>query len=355
MTPLEERLLARIRADGPMTVADYMTACLNDPHYGYYATREPFGTAGDFTTAPEISQMFGELIGLWAVATWEAMGSPKSFILSELGPGRGTLMADALRAAKVRPEFGAAAHGHLVETSGRLRNVQRTTLGRAETKLAWHDSIAAVPPGPMILIANEFFDALPIHQFVATAFGWAERMVGTGADGRLAYLLRPRADASQAIEAPQGSLREVSPAATAIMAMTAERLVKHGGAAPVIDYGYVGPAFGDTLQAVRSHGYHDPLAAPGEADLTAHVDFGALAAEAKRAGAIPRPVMTQGEFLKRMGLRERAEVLARGKNAATADAVAAAAERLAGPEAMGDLFKVLAVSSPGLALPVFDG
>jgi SAM-dependent MidA family methyltransferase len=139
------------------------------------------------------------------------------------------------------------------------------------------------------------------------------------------------------------------------MAMTAERLVKHGGAALVIDYGYVGPAFGDTLQAVRSHGYHDPLAAPGEADLTAHVDFGALAAEAKRAGAIPRPVMTQGEFLKRMGLRERAEVLARGKNAATADAVAAAAERLAGPEAMGDLFKVLAVSSPGLALPVFDG
>lgn len=360
MTPLGERIAARIRANGPITIADYMTACLGDPDYGYYMRHEPFGRGGDFVTAPEVSQMFGELVGAWCLATWEAMGAPALFVLAELGPGRGTLMADVLRTARLRPAFIEGARVHLVEMSPRLRDAQRIALTQSAERLAWVDRIEDLPPGPTILIANEFFDALPIHQFVRTPDGWAERMVGLGDDGALSFGLRPVSTPPRAAPDPDppaaGKLpvAEISPGRVAVMEGIAAHLARDGGAALVIDYGYSGPAFGDTLQAVRRHEYADPLAAPGEADLTAHVDFAALAAIAGKAGAHPRGLLTQAEFLYRLGLRERAATLSRNKDQATRNAILADAERLAGPSAMGELFKVLALSSAGLALPAFD-
>ena len=429
MTVLADRLIARIRAAGPMTIAEFMAACLGDPAHGYYMTQEPFGRGGDFVTAPEVSQMFGELIGAWAIATWQAMDRPARIVLAELGPGRGTLMADLLRAARLAPAFLAAAEVHLVETSPRLREAQAATLAGA--RATWHGRIEEIPAGPLLLLANEFFDALPIRQFVTTPEGVAERMVGLDGEGRLAFGLRPvlassephppqasltaapppkrsylprkggeehmRPAPSSATTAPvtgpetvrqvpasppageagfprfatqidwksgrgvatrplvePGAIVEFSPAGTAIMATIAARLARDGGAALVVDYGYAGPAAGDTLQAVRRHGYDDVLGHPGEADLTAHVDFAALAQAANEAGAVAWPLLTQGEFLARLGLAERSAALARGKDAKAAAAIAAAAERLAGPQAMGNLFKVLAVSAPGLRLPGFD-
>ena len=414
MTPLGERIAALIRAGGPMTVADYMAICLGDPEHGYYMRRDPFGRAGDFVTAPEVSQMFGELIGLWAVATFEAMEAPRRFVLAEAGPGRGTLMADLLRAAKVRPAFLAAAEVHLVETSPHLRTLQAERLAAVGIAPTWHDGVAGLPAGPLVFIANEFFDALPVRQLVKTPQGWAERMVGLDGEGRLAFGLRAleglphlshgeRSERAAERVAPGEGLRphhqghtpspasrssiasatsphgrgegppppspiasptsppgrgeeilELSPASTAIMEALAGRIAQQGGAALVVDYGYEGPAFGDTLQAVRAHAYADPLAEPGEADLTAHVDFAALAAAAAKAGAVPRRLLDQGTFLRRIGLEQRARRLAAGKDAATEAAIAAAVERLAGPAAMGTLFKVLAVGAPGLALPAFD-
>ncbi|HZP18994.1 MAG TPA: SAM-dependent methyltransferase [Bauldia sp.] len=374
MSALAAKLRALIRAGGPISVAQYMAICLGDPEHGYYRTTEPFGRGGDFITAPEVSQMFGELIGAWTVATWEAMGAPERFVLAELGPGRGTLIADLLRAARVRPAFLAAAEVHLVETSRRLRAVQRETLRDVAT--AWHDDDATLPDGPLIAVANEFFDALPVHQFVRTKSGWAERMVGLGGDGELVFGLgpvvadphpHPSSSSGEARPKPEddekrtlraalnvgAAVVETSPAAQAIMQALAARIAAQRGAALVIDYGYEGPAAGDTLQAVRKHRYDDLLAHPGEADLTAHVDFGALRRAAEAAGARAGPLLTQGEFLGRLGLIERTERLARGKDEATAAAIAEAARRLAGLEAMGDLFKAMAISQPGLALPIF--
>ena len=355
VTPLGEKIVLLIARNGPITVADYMALALGDPEHGYYMAREPFGRAGDFVTAPEVSQVFGELIGLWAVATFEAMGAPQRFVLAELGPGRGTLTADLIRAARLRPAFLTAAEIHLVESSPRLRAIQKATLG--DVRATWHDTIATLPGGPAIVVANEFFDALPVRQYVRTEVGWAERMVGLDEAGRLAFGLRPLPDA--AAPAPVaatevGAVLEVSPASTAIMAMLAGRIAAEGGALLAIDYGYEGPAFGDTLQAVQGHRYADALAEPGAADLTAHVDFAALARAAAAAGARPRPLVSQGDFLARLGIAARAERLAAGKDAAAREAITAAVNRLVAPEAMGRLFKVLAASDSGLALPAFD-
>lgn len=351
-TPLEGRLAARIAADGPITIADFMATALGDPEHGYYMRRDPFGAAGDFITAPEISQMFGELIGLWAVETWRRMGCPASFILAELGPGRGTLMADALRAARVSPDFLAAARIALVETSPHLRAVQQRTL--AGRPILFADAINALPnEGPLITIANEFFDALPIRQFVRRPDGFAERMIGL-VDGRLAFGLRQGALLPGAPSGlPTGAMIEVSPAATAIATSLATRIAKEGGALLAIDYGHDGGT-GDTLQAMRRHGTVGVLEAVGEADLTAHVDFAALARAARAGGASAAPLLTQGDFLLRLGLLERAGRLGAGKPAATQEAISAAVERLAGPEAMGTLFKVLLISAPGLLPPPFD-
>jgi NADH dehydrogenase [ubiquinone] 1 alpha subcomplex assembly factor 7 len=355
MSPLGEKLISRIRAYGPMTVAQYMEACLSDPVYGYYMRREPFGRYGDFVTAPEVSQIFGELIGVWTVVTWEAMGSPRAFVLAELGPGRGTLMADMLRVVRVMPAFAAAAEVHLVETSPRLRAIQQQTLAGCGARITWHAGIDTLPAGPLIVVANEFFDALPIRQFRWGKEGWAERMVGLDAAGRLTFGLRPVDQRPLAQPLPDGAVVESSPVANAIVGGLAGRFVQQGGALLAIDYGSDRPGYGDTLQAVKAHKYVDPLHEPGEADLTAHVDFANLARAAATAGAKAHPVVSQGEFLKRLGIGPRAEALAAGKDEKTRDGIRAAMERLTGAGAMGDLFKVLAVGTPGLPMPAFDG
>ncbi|MCB4769406.1 SAM-dependent methyltransferase [Ancylobacter sp. Lp-2] len=360
-TPLVPALAARIAADGPLTVADYMAECLFHPRHGYYTTREPFGSTGDFVTAPEISQMFGELIGLWAADTWMRLGAPASFVLAELGPGRGTLMADALRATRIVPGFLDAARLVLVEASPRLREIQKATL--AGHAIEWADRVEDLPAGTLILLANEFVDALPIRQFVRTPEGIAERMVGLDAEGALAFGLRPgarldAADERRLLAAPSGALLEVCPLGQSVAAHLGARLARDGGAALIVDYGHAGarePAggFGDTLQALRAHAYDPPLAHPGEADLTAHVDFAALASAARRQDARAFGPVGQGLLLERLGLHARAERLKRNAAPEAAAAVDAAARRLAGTgeNEMGTLFKALALVHPALGAP----
>src|SRR5690348_1649782 len=281
VSALKTLLAQRIRDTGPLGIDEYMTAALTDPEHGYYATRDPLGAAGDFVTAPEVSQMFGELVAVWCIDNWARMGRPDPVILAELGPGRGTLMADLLRAARGAPDFRRALRLHLIETSAVLRAKQAAALHESEPR--WHDSIDTLPEGPLLLVANEFLDALPIRQFVRTGDGWRERCVTLGGDGALAFTLAAAPDAGAAIPpalsgAAPGSLCEVRPAATALAASLGARLSRQGGAALFIDYGHATSACGDTLQAVRGHRRHDVLAEPGTADLTAHVDFAAFAA-----------------------------------------------------------------------------
>lgn len=355
-TPLGRRLARLIAEAGPITVADYMAHCLGDPEHGYYLTREPFGPAGDFVTAPEISQMFGELVGAWLAEAWHAAGRPSPVRLVELGPGRGTLAADVARTLALLPDLVAATTLHLVETSPRLRDVQARTLAAAPVAVDWHDGLDAVPSGFTLAVANEFFDALPVRQFVRTPEAWRERVVGLGPDGGLAFGLGPGALAACELpprlrEAPPGAILEVSPASVAVMQTLAGRIARHGGAALAIDYGHAESGIGETLQAVARHAFADPLAAPGEADLTAHVDFAALARAARSAGAAAHGPIGQGDFLAALGLAQRAERLARDATPAIRATVSAAAERLAAPDQMGTLFKVLAVTPRGTPPP----
>ena len=353
-TALAEKLRRLIEADGPMSVAAYVGHCLTDPEHGYYTTRDPFGPAGDFVTAPEVSQMFGEIVGAWLVHVWEVAGAPSPVHLIELGPGRGTLMADVLRVSAKRPDFLAALSVHLVETSPPLRARQAARLVRLGQRAVWHSSFAEVPDGPVLLVANEFFDALPIRQFVHVDGRWRERVVGLDGAGRLAFGIGPGAH-SQGPDEPDGTILEMSPAGEALAADIAGRIAAAGGAALIVDYGYGGGGRGDTLQAVKSHAFADPLAAPGEADLTAHVDFAALAAAAAVEGAAVHGPITQGEFLTSLGLLERAGVLGAGAGPAAQAAIRAAVQRLAGPDQMGTLFKVLAITQPGITPPPFAG
>jgi SAM-dependent MidA family methyltransferase len=351
MTPLEAEIRRMIEADGPMPFARYMELCLGHPQHGYYMTRDPFGVAGDFITAPEVSQMFGELIGAWAATVWRQMGAPADVKLIELGPGRGTLMADALRAAKALPEFLAAATVHLVETSPLLRERQQITL--ASARVQWHERIADVPEGPCIAIANEFVDALPVDQLVRDRDGWHLHMIGLVAD-RLALVVAPdplrRRVEGRAAPGAILELRQDAP-----VALLAQRVVRHGGAALIIDYGHAETAPGDTLQAVRAHRFADPLADPGAADLTTQVDFAALARTAQRAGAATQGPLGQGEFLRRLGIETRAARLKASATPQQAADVAAALERLTAADQMGELFKVLGIADPKLgALPGFD-
>ncbi|OYZ98763.1 MAG: methyltransferase [Rhizobiales bacterium 17-65-6] len=356
MTPLEREIREMIAAEGPIPVSRYMALCLGHPVHGYYITRDPLGAQGDFTTAPEISQMFGELLGLWAVATWQQMGAPDAIHLVELGPGRGTLMADALRAARLMPAFLEAAQVHLVETSPALRERQKAALPGITPH--WHDRLEDVPPGPAIILANEFLDALPISQFVRGREGWHERRVGLGPDGGLVFGVDPRPAPLGAALArrlpephPEGAVLEHLE--SGIPALLAARLAAQGGAALIIDYGPARPGLGDTLQAVRAHVYSDPLAEPGEADLTAHVDFTALARAARAAGAAAYGPLRQGDFLVRLGIVQRAERLQQNTNASQRKAITAALTRLAGMGTtdMGALFKVLCLSDPALGTP----
>ena len=354
MDELAARLARRIAGQGPISVAEFMAEALTRPRQGYYMAGDPFGARGDFITAPEISQMFGELLGLWCAEAWQRLGAPDPVLLVELGPGRGTLMADALRAAKVLPAFEAATELHLVEISPALRARQAQSLaGRDPT---WHESLEAVPRGrPLLLLANEFFDALPIRQFERSPQGWHERLVGLAEDREsLAFGLSPPLPHAEALipealkSAPAGSIAEVAPAAPVLAGEIGRRLAEDGGAALILDYGYAAPDGRPTLQALRRHRHDDVLAAPGQVDLTAHVDFGALAEAARAAGAEAWGPMAQGGFLEALGIAARAERLQAGATAEQAEEIGSALRRLTDPEQMGALFKVLALGSPGL-------
>lgn len=318
----------------------------------YYASRDPLGAKGDFITAPEVSQIFGELIGLWCVDLWQRMGQPTPFLLAELGPGHGTLMADALRGARMVPEFGYALRLHLVERSKMLRQKQAEQLGAFTPE--WHDGLDTLPSGPMLLIANEFLDALPIRQFECRGGTWRERRITLDAGGEsLTFTLDPGPSplAIHLPPAPDGAAAELSPAVTALGQALGARLAIEGGAALFIDYGYFPSAPGDTLQAVRRHQPHAVLDAPGSADLTAHVDFATFAAAAAASGAAVFGPVTQGTFLKSLGLAARRNALVRNATTEQAQAIDTGCRRLIDPAAMGTLFKVLALGQEGAAAP----
>ncbi|GJL94101.1 MAG: TetR family transcriptional regulator [Hyphococcus sp.] len=360
-TPLEERLISLIKLQGPITIADYMADALTHPHDGYYNTQQPIGVKGDFTTAPEISQVFGELIGLWLVEAWRGMGSPTEFNLIELGPGRGVLMEDILRAARLRPKFMEAAHLCFLETSGRLRVEQQKRLRASDMKPMWADEFADIPPAPSLIVANEFFDCLPIHQFQRVKDGWRERLVGLNANQtKLDFVLDetpppetyglPGADPSDP-QSKEGDIFELSFAARDMTNEIGAILNEHGGHALIIDYGHRQSGMGDTFQALRNHQYWPPLASPGRADITAHVDFDAIARTAIDLGAAAHGPTTQGQFLERLGLNLRVEMLCKGKGAVQADEIRAGAYRIAAPDKMGEIFKVLCLSAPSLPAP----
>ncbi|MEM1267011.1 MAG: SAM-dependent methyltransferase [Pseudomonadota bacterium] len=341
MTPLARALAEEIRLSGPIDVARFMARALNDPEHGYYPTRDPLGAAGDFTTAPEISQMFGEMVGLWLATVWEGAGRPSPFALVELGPGRGTLMADILRATARVPGFHHGAGLHLVETSPTLRRAQAARLGPTPT---WHETIETLPSDrPLFVVANEFFDALPIRQFVRDGQHWRERRLGLS-DGALSWGLGP-AEPNPELDrrgAPDGALVEIGRAAQLIAAGLATTVAGTGGAILILDYG-AWDGTGDTLQAVRAHAPEPVLAHPGDADLTAHVGFRWLAEAAEPLAAQFAP---QGAFLTALGIGERAAALAR-HTPSEATALAHALERLTAPAEMGTLFKVLALLPKG--------
>jgi SAM-dependent MidA family methyltransferase len=361
---LKARIAGLIAAQGPIGVAQYMTMALHDPEAGYYATRDPFGKKGDFITAPEVSQMFGEMLGLWLAQAWEEQGCPKRPVLMELGPGRGTLMTDMLRALKAAPDFLADMDVVLVEASPHLRTVQEKLLKGSGARIAWRGQFEAEAGRPLFLVANEFFDALPIRQYVKTPRGWCERMV-TQKDGGLDFALAPAPVPSALIPesragAPEGGVYETAPAGVALGEAIAGHVAAYGGAALLVDYGYDQLSFGkdgghgETLQAVRGHAFVPLLEAPGEADLSAHVDFAALGEAGRRGGAGVHGPLAQGALLATLGIAARAQSLA-ARNPASLPDLTAALTRLTGAEAMGTLFKAMAFL-PGAAVtaPGFD-
>jgi len=326
-----------------LSVAQFMTMALHDPADGYYSARDPFGTGGDFITSPDISQMFGELIGLWCVQAWVDQGELARPHLVELGPGRGTLIADALRAARLVPEFVERVDVTLVEASPALRAIQQQRLKVSNARIAWTGRFEPCEQ-PLFLIANEFFDALPVRQFVRTERGWCERMVIVDEKGALAFALSPVASAIDA-EGPLGSIYEISPASEALAEEIGSAIARQGGAALIVDYGYAEPGFGETLQAVGRHTFKGLLEAPGEIDLSAHVDFARVAAAAARGGGTTFGPIGQGQFLKALGIDARAEKLA-SLNRAEAPKIFEAVDRLTADAQMGTLFKALAILPP---------
>ena len=346
---LGDQIDTQIRETGPMSLATYMGLCLSHPRHGYYTTGRPIGAAGDFITAPEISQMYGELIGFFFVNLWQQMGQPTSFTLLELGPGRGTLMQDALRAASKADGFENALHLQLFESNALLKGEQEKRLGQYSPY--WASEIDAVSDDPIFVIANEFFDALPIKQFIKTDDGWHERLIGLK-QGVRTFGLSPTPIAESAAPdavhgAFPGEVLELSAAAADAMQQLARKVALQGGAIVAIDYGYGTTQTGETLQAVKDHAFADPLEAPGEADISAHVNFEVLATAARTTGLAVTALAHQGDWLLRLGIGERAKALARA-NPNEAGNIARAVERLTSPEQMGTLFKVLCAHSPGL-------
>ncbi|WP_425352668.1 class I SAM-dependent methyltransferase [Methylobacterium terrae] len=346
-TPLLGELRRLIAVDGPITIERYMALCLGHPVHGYYRTRDPLGEAGDFTTAPEISQIFGELLGLWTAEVWHGLGRPAPFRLVELGPGRGTLMADALRALRAAaPDCLAAADLHLVETSPTLRAAQARALANAAP--TWHEAVDTLPDGPAIVLANEFFDALPVRQYQRTERGWCERRVGLAGDA-LAFGLSPEPTPEITADGAPGAILTLPAVALDLTRQLGRRLAREGGALAAIDYGDLYGGTADTLQAVARHRFADPLEAPGETDLTAQVDFAALARAAAGAGAVVHGPVTQADFLLALGLAQRAGRLVARANPVQGAAVRAGADRLIDrtTRGMGNLFKVMGLAGPG--------
>jgi NADH dehydrogenase [ubiquinone] 1 alpha subcomplex assembly factor 7 len=345
MNPLERELVRQIGASGPIGIDRFMASALGH----YYGSRDPLGAAGDFTTAPEISQVFGEILGLWGADQWQKLGSPLPLRLIELGPGRGTLMADLLRALKVVPALRQAVEVHFVETSPTLRTAQAETLRRRHPDLTphWHDALEPVPHGPMLLIANEFFDALPIRQWLRHGGQWRERLVGLDPSGALTFVTGPAGiPPIEPLVATDGDLFETCAPALAIAGEIGRRLGLAPGAAVMVDYGHGRSAVGETLQALKGHAYAPVLADPGEADLTAHVDFDALGQALADAGANVAALEQQGRFLIDNGAELRLAALLRGTDETAGLTLKAGVRRLIDPQEMGRLFKVLAATSP---------
>jgi NADH dehydrogenase [ubiquinone] 1 alpha subcomplex assembly factor 7 len=353
---LLERLLQTIDAEGPISVARYMSEALLDPRAGFYATKDPIGAGSDFITAPEVSQMFGELIGLWCVQSWIEMGAPERVDLVELGPGRGTMIADALRAAQLRPDFIAAARITLVEASPALKAVQAETLANAPCPVMWMNQLPA-GDAPCIVLGNEFLDCLPIRQFVRHESAWRERLVGRDptAPAQLAFLLAPSTLSERDCDlipaalrdAPEGALVEASPGAAPLLESLAARFASAPGRALFIDYGPAASETGDTLQAIKAHEKVDPLAEPGQADLTARVDFAALSEAAHALDLSADGSAPQGDWLKALGLEHRAAALI-GARPDQKGVIARQVHRLTDEAEMGALFKAICVSSSGL-------
>lgn len=343
MSALQKIIAQRIELAGPMGLQEYMAHALYHPQHGYYRTRDPLGTRGDFTTAPEISQMFGELIGAWVAAMWAKMGHPMPFTLLECGPGWGTMMADMLRVMRGVPGFAEAARIYLLEVSPTLKEKQRAML--RDYPVTWVETFSDVPQdAPVIIVGNEFWDAFPVQQFVRQDDAWREVMVGARRDGALFLTHRPAMAFGGKENAAQGFVWERSESACALFREMGARVKRQGGAMLFIDYGYEQASGRSTVQAVKAHARHDILHTPGEADITAHVDFGAMKAIATECGLSVFGTISQGEFLRRLGIEQRKERLAAGATQAQQDALSAALERLTGRQHMGDLFKVMAVS-----------
>jgi NADH dehydrogenase [ubiquinone] 1 alpha subcomplex assembly factor 7 len=352
MSALGDQIKQSLASGGAITVERFMELALADPQYGYYMTRDPLGTEGDFTTAPEISQMFGELIGLWAAEVWTSMGRPNPVRVIELGPGRGTLMSDALRAARVVPEFRAALDVTLIETSPPLAQMQYDALLTAGAPIAWRGNFAEAPEGPAIILANEFLDALPVRQYERRGGQWRERVVRLDRSGEFVFDLADKPEPYLNTEADEGAVIEVGAVAHHFMFDMATRLAKQGGAALFLDYGHAISGFGDTLQALRAHTPVSPLFEPGECDITAHVDFAAMARSARAAGATVHGPIDQGDFLRALGIDVRARALGE-RSPDRASEIDAARRRLVGKgeNEMGALFKAMAVANRAIPAP----
>jgi NADH dehydrogenase [ubiquinone] 1 alpha subcomplex assembly factor 7 len=351
MSALEIEIRRLIRVAGPMPVWRYMELCLSHPQYGYYTTRNPLGREGDFVTAPEVSQMFGELLGLWVASVWRQMESPKNLRLVEFGPGRGTMMADALRAMRVAPVLHQSVQVHFIEINPALRAIQQETIGDANIPVSWHNTLDDVPKGPVIILANEYFDALPIRQAVKQTTGWHERTIEVAGDGSFIYGVTPEPlPCFEALlppvvrAAPVGAVFEWRPDEE--MMRIARRIRQSRGAALIIDYGHLRSDAGETLQAIARHSYTDPLKNPGTADLTAHVDFEALGRAAASTGTRVHRPAEQGTFLRRLGIDTRAATLSAKAAPGQQDMIMKAAARLTegGRGGMGSLFKVMGIS-----------
>lgn len=356
MSALRQTIADLIRATGPLPVSAYMAMCLYDPRHGYYMTRNPLGADGDFTTAPEVSQMFGELVGVWLIEMWRQSGRPERSLFAEIGPGRGTLSRDLLRTiSKLEPRLLDHSDFFLIETSPELTRVQAKAVGNGPR---WAGSVSKLPAGrPLFIVGNELLDAVPVRQLVRTEAGWQERCVGLDGNDRLVFVTAPGPiDVTglpvSARLVPKDTIFEISPAREALVQLIAERIAADGGAALFIDYGHLESAAGDTFQAMQDHAFADPLANPGNADLTSHVDFAALTGIALQAGLKTRTT-TQGDFLLSLGLLERASQLGANRSQPEQDRIRHDVERLAAPDQMGQLFKVLAFGAADLAFPGF--